>query len=212
MTRYDAVQRGGSITRGESMGLTKQKKETPTYEELQAWWEQFLIVYRQLVPIAEEYKVKLSMHPSDTPNVDTPFGGLGFHRVTDSFPSKQVGYIYCIGTRSEAGGSALVLDEINHYGRKGRIHLIHMRNIRGSLPTSGGFEETLLDDGDLNMFKILLELKKVGFEGCINPDHIPVLEGDDRNQHSGDRRTACGIGLAYSIGYLKALLCALYAI
>lgn len=28
------------------------------------------------------------------------------------------------------------------------------------------------------MFKILLELRKVGYEGCINPDHITQLEGD----------------------------------
>ncbi|MCY9697357.1 mannonate dehydratase [Paenibacillus alginolyticus] len=212
MTKYDAVLRGGYISRGESIGLTKQQHETPTYEELQAWWERFLTVYGQLVPIADSYKVKLSMHPSDTPNTDTPFGGLGYHRVTDAFPSKQVGYLYCIGTRAEAGGSSLVLDEINHYGRQGRIHLIHMRNVRGSLPTSGGFEETLLDDGDLNMFKVLMALKKVGYDGCINPDHIPFLEGDDRDRHSGDHRTACGIGLAYSIGYLKALLCAMYAV
>ncbi|UUZ94867.1 mannonate dehydratase [Paenibacillus sp. P25] len=208
MRRFSAA----GISQGESLGLTKEKREAPTYEELEAWWQQFLAVYSKLVPVAEEYHTKLSMHPSDTPNADTPFGGLGFHRIIDAFPSKQVGYIYCVGTRAEAGGSRLVLDEIHQYGRKGRIHLVHMRNVRGSLPTSGGFEEALLDDGDLNMFRVLIELRKINFDGCINPDHIPFLEGDDRERHSGDRRTACGIGLAYSIGYLKALLCALYSV
>ncbi|TDF93774.1 mannonate dehydratase [Paenibacillus piri] len=212
MLRYDAVQRGGVISRGESLRQDRPEPGTPTYEELQAWWERFLTVYGQLVPIAEEYRVKLSMHPSDTPNADTPFGGLGYPRVTDAFPSRQVGYVYCVGTRAEAGGSSLVLDEIERYGRQGRIHLVHMRNVRGSLPTAGGFEETLLDDGDMNMFKVLMALRKIGYDGCINPDHIPVLEGDDRERHSGDSRTACGIGLAYSIGYLKALLCAMYAV
>ena len=77
-----------------------------------------------------------------------------------------------------------------------------MRNVRGSLATAGGFEETLLDDGDLNMFKILLELKKVGFTGCINPDHIPEIPGDT---------PARSIGWAYSVGYIKALLAALVA-
>lgn len=52
-----------------------------------------------------------------------------------------------------------VPDEINYYGRKGRIFEVHFRNVRGSLATSGGFEEVLLDDGDINMFKIILELK-----------------------------------------------------
>jgi len=77
-----------------------------------------------------------------------------------------------------------------------------MRNVRGSLATAGAFEETLLDDGDLNMFKVLRELYKVGFQGCINPDHIPTIPGDTPTKTAG---------WAYSIGYLKALYAALAA-
>ncbi|MDP6039505.1 MAG: mannonate dehydratase, partial [Candidatus Latescibacteria bacterium] len=66
-----------------------------------------------------------------------------------------------------------------------------------------GFEEALLDDGDMNMFKLLLELKRVGFDGCLNPDHIPAIEGD-QSPFSG--------GLAYSVGYIKALFAALAAL
>jgi mannonate dehydratase len=128
---------------------------------------------------------------------------LGYHRVIDAFPSKNVGYLYCIGTRGEAGGSSLVLDEINNYGRKGKIFTVHLRNVRGSLATARGFEEVLLDDGDMNMFKMLLELKRVGFDGCLNPDHIPRLEGDTPN---------ASLALAYSIGYIKALFAALAAL
>ena len=113
-----------------------------------------------------------------------------------------MGYLYCCGTRAQAGGAPLVLDEIHNYGRKGRLFTLHMRNVRGSLATAGAFEETLLDDGDINMFKILLELRRVGFDGCINPDHIPRVEGDGEGVHQG---------LAYSIGYLRALLAALAA-
>jgi mannonate dehydratase len=183
--------------------------EVPTGEELDVWWERFHHAFQQMVPIAEEYDIQLAVHPSDTPNVDTPFGGLGFHRVIDAFPSKHVGYVYCIGTRADlvalraaAGGSSLVMDEINNFGRKGRIFMVHMRNVRGSLATAGAFEETLLDDGDLNMFKVLCELQKVGFSGCINPDHIPMIPGDTAIKSAG---------WAYSIGYLKALLAALVA-
>ena len=200
MTRYRAPHRGGYLARAESLDLTRPKPETPTLEELQNWWGRFCAVYEKLVPIAEEYSVKLALHPSDTPNPDTPFGGLGFHRVIDAFPSKSVGYLYCIGTRTQAGGTPLVLDEINNYGRKGRIFMCHFRNIRGSLATSGGFEEVLLDDGDMNMFRILLELRKIGFDGCLNPDHIPGIEGST---------PGASLGLAYSVGYIKALLAAL---
>ncbi|WP_231571392.1 mannonate dehydratase [Gordoniibacillus kamchatkensis] len=208
MHSYTAKLRGGYTVRGESAAWPKQDRPVPGFDELQAWWGRFCAVYERLVPIAEEYGTKLAMHPSDVPLPETPFGGLGFHRVIDAFPSKQVGYVYCIGTRAEAGGTPLVLDEINHYGRKGRIHTVHIRNVRGSLPTAGAFEEALLDDGDMNMFRMVLELKKVGFDGCLNPDHIPVLIGDDPDWYKGGAGMRCGMGLAYSVGYLKALLCA----
>ena len=50
----------------------------------------------------------------------------------------------------------------------------------------------------MNMFKVLFELQKIGFDGCVNPDHIPNIEGGSS-------------GLAYSIGYIKALLASLAA-
>ena len=197
MTRYSSVHRGGYTSRGESRAATKNPPDTPTMEALDEWWKRFTEVYGALVPIADEYDIKLAIHPSDVPNPDTPLGSLGFHRVIDAFPSRNVGYLYCCGTRAEAGGSTIVLDEINNYGRKGRIFMVHLRNVRGSLATAGAFEEVLLDDGDMNVFKIVKELQKVGFDGCINADHIPRLEGN--------------VGLAYSVGYIKALFAALVA-
>ena len=200
MERYRTKHRGGYIARAET--LVQGQHDIPSRAELERWWDRFCHAFERLTPIAEEYDIKLAVHPSDTPNVDTPFGGIGFHRIIDAFPSPYVGYVYCIGTRSEAGGSSLVIDEINNYGRKGKIFMLHMRNVRGSLATASGFEETLLDDGDLNMARILRELRNVGFSGYINPDHIPHLPGDNET---------LDVGWAYSIGYLKALYAATVA-
>lgn len=200
MRRYRSAHRGGYLSRGEQ--LVRAPQPVPTPEELDTWWARFCRVYERLVRIAEEHDIKLALHPSDTPNGETPFGGLGYHRVIDAFPSRQVGYLYCCGTRSEAGGSPLILDEIHNYGRKGRIFTVHLRSVRASLATADGFEEVLLDDGDINPFKVVRELARVGFDGCINADHIPAIEGDSATAHQG---------LAYSIGYLKALLAALAA-
>ena len=201
--RYSGTHRGGYTARGESLGLAPETKACTTLEAVENWWAHFCAVYAELVPVAQEYGVKLAIHPSDTPHADTPLGGLGYHRVIDAFPSRNVGYLYCVGTRAEAGGSSLVLDEINNYGRKGRLFAVHFRNVRGSLASSRGFEEVLLDDGDLNMFKVILELRRVGFDGCLNPDHVPALEGDG---------SASGRGLAYSVGYIKGLLAAVAAL
>ena len=197
---YDAVHRGGYRARGDSLALGEGKE--PASSEIQEkHWKRVCQAYEQLVPIAEEYGLKLMMHPSDPPTPDTLFGGLNYHRLIDAFPNACVGYLYCCGTRAEAGGLPLVLDEIHNYGRKGRLFEIHFRNVRASFATAGSFEEVLLDDGDMNMFKILLELKRIGYEGALNADHYPLLEGDVRGGSSQS--------LAYSIGYMKAMLAAL---
>ena len=197
---YETTHRGGYVYGGQSKGMAEDKSGPPSQETLDTWWQQFCFAYERLVPIAEDYSTKLVMHPSDCPHPDTPFGSLGFHRIIDAFPSRSVGYMYCCGTRAEAGGLPLVLDEIHNYGRKGRLCTVHFRNVRGSFPTAGGYEEVLLDDGDMNMFKIVRALKEVGFAGCLNADHIPPLEGDDNDTTFQ--------GLAYSVGYMKALLAA----
>ena len=200
---YQASHRGGYLARGDSLAMAKDNSPAPPHEEQERRWGRVCIAYKRLVPIAEELGVKLMMHPSDPPNADALFGGLGFHRLIDAFPNPCVGYLYCCGTRAEAGGLPLVLDELHNYGRKGRLFEVHFRNVRASFSTAGSFEEVLLDDGDMNMFKILLELRNVGFEGCLNPDHYPRLEGDpdqiDGNTHA----------FAYSVGYMKAMLAAL---
>ena len=215
----ESVHRGGYKTRGLSMtqppghDFTDERAqrfswwprimgtEHPTPEQLDDWWDHFCRFYGRLVPVAEEYGVKVAMHPSDIPLPDTPFGGLGFHRIIDAFPNACVGYLYCCGTRAEAGGLPLVLDEIHNYGRKKRIFMVHLRNPRGTFPITGAFEEALLDDGDGDVFTILKALRDVGFDGCVNPDHYYALEGDSE---SGKEQS-----LAYAIGHIKGLLAAL---
>ena len=198
---YEQSDRGGYEMRGGSLAGADGMESVPL-EVRELRWQQVCRAYERLVPVAEEYDIGLMMHPSDPPTTDSLFGGLGFHRLLDAFASPCVGYLYCVGTRAEAGGSSLVLDEINNYGRKGRIFEVHFRNVRASLSTAGAFEEVLLDDGDMNMFKILLALDQVGFDGCLNADHYPTLEGDDGSLGNPQ-------ALSYSVGYIKALLAAL---
>lgn len=212
--KYRALQRGGAIARGESISFTEEKLPYTTLENYEKMLDRFCDAYKQLVPAAEASNVLLGMHPSDVPHPGTLFGGLGYHRIIDLFPSKNVGYVYCVGTRAEEGGSSLVLDEVSNYGRKGKIFLVHLRNVRGSLATTRAFEETLLDDGDINIFKLLLELDKVGYDGCLNPDHVPILEGAEPDIHPSWPNTCIkwnynNVGYAYSIGYIRALLNAL---
>ena len=243
---YQSVHRGGYIGHGDRIRRLREEQASdpdlqarrtqvwdtgsqgpPAPEALEDYWRHFCLVYDRLVPLAEELDVKLAMHPSDSPLPDTPFGTLGYHRVIDAFPSRQVGYLYCCGTRAEAGGLPLVLDEIHNYGRQGRIFMVHLRAIRASLATAQAYEETALDDGDMNVFEIIRALDRVGFDGCINPDHMALLDADfaagtDITDAPGrlrkfldDFRPGPQIaqhGIAYAVGYIKAMLAALDAL
>ena len=61
----------------------------------------------------------------------------------------------------------------------------------------------------MNMFRILLALDRVGFDGCVNPDHMPIVEGDWADNMNPASRQVSHQALAYAIGYIKALLAAL---
>lgn len=201
-TTHLAAHRGGYRMRAVDLARRRAQLEEQDDPALspEDFWTRCSEVYRRIIPVAEESDVKLALHPSDIPLPHAPFDTFGYRRVVDAFPSANNGLLYCIGTRYEAGGTRLVLDEINHYGRKGKLFEVHFRNVIGTLSSANGFEEVLLDDGDMNMFEIIQALERIHFDGAINPDHMPLLADD-----SPDRRMAW----SYSIGYVKALLAAL---
>ena len=56
------------------------------------------------------------------------------------------------------------------------------------------FVETFMDDGYMDMYKVMRGLREVNFNVVMIPDHIPEMIGGSR------------AGTAFSIAYMKALL------
>jgi mannonate dehydratase len=110
--------------------------------------------------------------------------------------SRHWGLTFCVGTWSEGGDrmGKNVFEMIEDFGRRGKIHLIHFRNVSAPLPR---FHETFPDDGYLDMYQVMKSLRQIGFAGCAIPDHIPRLTGDDELQRAA---------LAYCISNMRALL------
>jgi mannonate dehydratase len=172
---------------------------TPEWEiDVEAHWERCVRMYQRLVPIAEEFGVRLVMHPSDPPLPQTEMSPRRWSQMLDEVPSLNSGLLYCIGTRYESGVN--IHDDIRAFGRRGKIFHVHFRNVRGSIPTHGGYEEVALHDGDMNMFRVLQSLKAVGYDGAIQLDHVPSYDGDTAFN---------GIAWGYAVGYARALLAAL---
>ncbi|HEX2186589.1 MAG TPA: mannonate dehydratase [Chloroflexota bacterium] len=196
-----AVHRGGYTMHAFELSAMRQRLEAEPpalVVDVEAHFERCVRLYERLVPIAEGTNIRLILHPSDPPLPETEFSPRRWSRILDAVPSTHSGLLYCIGTRMESGVN--IFDDIRAFGRRGKIFHTHFRNVRGTIPTTGGYEEVALHDGDTNMFRVLRALKSVGFDGGLQIDHLPRFDGDTPFQ---------GMASAYSVGYVKALLAAL---
>jgi len=170
-------------------------------------WDNLKYFLEKVVPVAEEYNVKLAMHPDDPPL--SPIRGLGrimrsvenYQRLVDLVPSPVNGICLC------QGNFTLMTDDlpgvIRHFGAQGKIFFVHFRDVVG---TPEKFRESFHDDGQTDMLACMQAYKDIGFEGVLRPDHVPTMEGDS-NEHAG----YSSIGRLYAIGYIKGLRQAVYA-
>jgi mannonate dehydratase len=61
------------------------------------------------------------------------------------------------------------------------------------------YHEVFVDEGDIDMFRILRILHKNGFDGVIIPDHTPQMSCD----------APWHAGMAYALGWIRAALTAI---
>jgi mannonate dehydratase len=200
---YSKEHRGGYTMGGFDVERMKQSLAEVPLEpfSVEDHWDRCVQLYERLVPVAENHNVKLIIHPSDPPLAETEFSPQRWTDILEAVPSDHSGLLYCIGTRYEALGDG-ILDDIRHWGGKGKIFHTHFRNVQGNVP-EGGYCECALDDGDgdMNMFAVLRTLREIGFNGGLQMDHLPNYTGD------GDQRAST----AYAVGYAKAMVKALEA-
>ena len=163
------------------------------YDEDEVWatLAQFI---REVVPVAEDAGVRIGLHPDDPPVPD--LGGVGrvvrsfanYQRAVDLADSPNFGLCFCVGSWAE-DGAALdkdVYEIIEDFGARGKLFKIHFRNVDKPMPK---FRETLVDDGYIDMHRVMTGLHNAGFDGALLPDHVP-----------GDQKNA-----AYTIGYMRAM-------
>ena len=94
--------------------------------------------------------------------------------------------------------SEYIYEVIERYAPQGKFAYIHFRNVRGKVPN---YQETFVDDGDIDMLRALQLLKDCGYDGVLVPDHTP--------QMTCAAPWHCGI--AYALGFMRAALRAIDA-
>lgn len=166
-----------------------------TEEEL---WQRLDWFLKELVPVAEEAGVKLAAHPDDPP-VDRLRGTPRlvnepdkYDRLLSVIDSPSNALEFCLGSLQEMR-TGDIYEATRHFARRNAIGYVHFRNVRGKVPH---YEETFVDDGDIDMSEIVRILRDEKFEGVLVPDHVPDLDCP-APWHAGN---------AYTIGFMKALI------
>ncbi|MEI6678128.1 MAG: mannonate dehydratase [Mariniphaga sp.] len=170
-------------------------------------YERITYLLDRLLPVAEEYKVRLANHIADPPT-HAGFRGItrwnspdvfeGIKRFANLYASKYHGFNLCLGSVAEGlkDPKTEILPIIKWVGERNKIFNIHLRNIKGGWDN---FQEVYPDNGDMDFFRILMVLRDVNYPYMIMPDHVP--------HHSDPASGSQAFSFAY--GYIKGLIQAL---
>jgi mannonate dehydratase len=217
--RLKPVARGGAVTATFNLdeidwerplpdgmvGNMRYRAPMPGAEPLQVseteLWERFAWFLRELVPVAEEAGVRLAAHPDDPP-VERLRGTARlvnshakYDRLLALAPSRANALEFCVGSLAEMREGD-IYETTRRFARMGAIAYVHFRNVRGKVPS---YVETFVDDGDVDMARIVRILHEEGFDGVLVPDHVPELHCP-APWHASH---------AYTVGYMKALVSAI---
>jgi len=198
--------RGGA--RYSTFVYDKARQEPPLTEagraDEETAWERITYFLKRVVPVAEEYKVRMACHPHDPGmprgegfrGVERVLGSVaGLKRFIETVPSPYHGLNFCQGTVSEMlqDPAREIFDVIRYFGTRKKIFNVHFRNITGRFLN---FQETFPDEGDIDFIRAIRVYKEVGYDGMLMPDHVPRIEGDE-----GGRQA-----FAFCFGYIRALI------
>ncbi len=178
------------------------RDDAPSVEQV---WEGTLNIYRNVMPIADKYNMKVGMHGNDPPV--SKLNGVpqvmynydAFERLFSEVPSPNNCMTFCVGTRYESGQD--IFEGIKRFGDK--IVHCHFRNVRGTIPDKGEYEEVMPDEGDLNMYEVAKALHDVGYKGVIDYDHLNRISTDSPQGREY---------MAYCVGHMRGILQSIDAI
>jgi mannonate dehydratase len=211
MSILGVVRSGRTPGRGDAMYSTWKLSEahppTPLTKagpvNADQFWERITYFLDRVIPVANEYKIRMACHPHD-PGMP-PEGYQGVNRVLGTVDglkkfitiqeSPYHGLNFCQGTVSEmlADPGKEIYDVIRYFGTRNKIFNVHFRNIRGH---RNDFLEVYPDEGDVNFVKAIQVYKEVNYPYMLMPDHVPQAPNDPNGLQS----------FAFCYGYIRALI------
>jgi mannonate dehydratase len=209
----------GVVSTGRSDGRGGSSYRYFNYEEMQEknkeltqageasteqMWERINYFVQRVIPVAEEYKVKMACHPHDPGMPPSGYRGIdrvlgtvdGVKKFCNLIDSPYHGLNFCQGTFSEMleDPGKDIFDVVRYFLQEKKIFMVHYRNIRGKRLA---FEETYIDEGDVDMWETMKIYHELGYDGVFCPDHVAHSDQDSKWGHRQR---------AFTAGYIKALI------
>ena len=167
------------------------------------FWERIEYFLDRIIPVCDEYDIRAACHPHDPGVPPEGFQGVarvlgtvdGLKRFISLTDSDHHGLNFCVGTVAEMleDPGRDVYDVVRYFGERNKLFNIHMRNIRGR---RDDFQEVYIDEGDIDVYRVLMTLRETGYSHMVRPDHVPVHPDDP-----GRRQ-----GFAHAFGYLQGVM------
>ena len=211
MSLLGVLRTGSTPGRGDASYSTWRLKEahpkTPLTRagkvDVDTAWERITYFLDRVIPVAEEYKIRMACHPHDPGVPPEGYQGVvrvlgtvdGLKRLVSIKESPYHGLNFCQGTVSEMlnNPGAEIFDVIRYFGSRKKIFNVHFRNIRGR---RDDFVEVFPDEGDVDFVKAIQVYKEVGYPYLLMPDHVPHAANDPDGLQS----------FAFCYGYIRALI------
>ena len=171
------------------------------------YYEHIKYFLDKIIPYAEQYEIKMAIHPDDPP---WPIFGLprlivnrdNIRKFLDLNKSVYNGLTLCTGSLG-ANKNNDIPAIVREFSTEGRIHFAHIRNLRFDSEKSFYESAHLSACGSLDMYEIVKVFHDTNFSGYIRPDHGRMIWGETGRPGYGlyDR----GLGATYLLGLWEAL-------
>jgi len=166
------------------------------------YWERITYFLERVMPVANEYKVRMACHPNDSPVPPEGYQGVvavlgtveGLKKFVSIKEGPYHGLNFCQGTVSEMlrDPGKEIYDVIRWFGSRKKIFNVHFRNILGH---RDDFMEVGPDEGSVDMFKAMQTYKEVEYPYVIHPDHVVNSPSETGGEYT-----------AFVYGYIRALI------
>jgi mannonate dehydratase len=204
-SRADVAARGGALVSRFDLSEVPAKLTDAGQVPPERIWDNYRYFIQRVMPVAEEARVQMALHPDDPPlpslrGIGRIFGTPeSFERAYTLAPSPNNGVTFCRANFKLMGAD--LPECIRRFGRQKRLFFLHLRDVRG---TAERFVEVFHDESAAELKDTLRQCHAAGFEGPLRCDHVPTLAGEANEQPGYGT-----LGRLFANGYILGLMDAL---